>query len=83
MKTFIAAAWLFATAVFGQGQTQNLDQEPVVPAARSINWSSASALKALFKDKAGVKRFLNEVANEGDPRGLHSSRMSTNIASST
>jgi hypothetical protein len=69
-KTFIAAVWLIAMpTVFGQGQTQNRDQEPVVPAARSINWSSASALKALFKDKAGVKRFLNEVANEGDPSG--------------
>lgn len=69
MKTFIAAAWLFATVVFGQGQTQNRDRELVTPAARSINWSSASALNALFKDKASVKRFLNEVANESDPSG--------------
>lgn len=70
MKTFIAAVWLFVTpAVFGQGQTQNRNQEPVTPAARSINWRSASALKALFKDKAGVKRFLNEVINEGDLSG--------------
>jgi hypothetical protein len=51
MKTFIAAVWLFVTpAVFGQGQTQNRNQVPVTPAARSINWRSASALKALFVD---------------------------------
>lgn len=67
MKTFIAAVWLFATpAVFGQGQTQNREREPVTPAARSANWTSASALNGLFKDKAVVKRFLNEVNNAGD-----------------
>jgi|SRR6266542_1111406 len=70
MKTFIAAVWLVTTAaVFGQEHTQNRAQELVTPAARTTNWSSASALNALFKDKARVKRFLNEVANDGDPSG--------------
>ena len=69
MKTFIAAVWLFATAIFGQGQAQNSEQELMTPAARMTNWSSASALNSLFKDKARVRRFLNEVANEGDPSG--------------
>jgi len=58
-----------ATAVFGQAQTQNRDGEPVTPAARSMNWTSAGALNALFNDKARVKRFLNEVANEGATSG--------------
>src|SRR5689334_6844545 len=58
-----------ATAVFGQAQTQNRDREPLTPAARSINWTSAGALNALFNDKARVKRFLNEVANEGATSG--------------
>ena len=71
LNAFIAAVGLFATpAAFGQEQTQNHDQELVTPAARSTNWSSARALNALFKDEASVKRFLNEVANDGDPSGL-------------
>ena len=51
-------------------------------AARTTNWSSASALNALFKDKASVKRLLNEVITEGDLSGLHSSGRCTSIASS-
>ena len=70
MNAFIAAVWLFATqAVFGQGQTQNREPGPIIPAARSISWTSASALNALFKDKADVKRFLNEFVNEGATSG--------------
>ena len=70
MNAFIAAAWLFVTPAFGQEQVQNRDRELVTPAARSINWSSASALNALFKDNGTVKRFMNEVTNDGDPSDL-------------
>ena len=69
MKTFIAVVWVFATAVFRQGQTQNNGQELMTAAASATNWSSARALNSLFNDKARVKRFLNEVANDGDPNG--------------
>src|SRR4051794_7615856 len=69
MKTFIAAVWLFATAIFGQEQSRNHGQELVTAAASATNWSSASALNSLFKDRARVKRFLNEVINEGDLSG--------------
>ena len=69
LRVFLASCALFATAIFGQGQTQDRGQHPMTPAARSANWSSASALSALFKDKATLKRFLNEVINEGDLSG--------------
>jgi hypothetical protein len=70
MKTFVAGLCLSATAtLFGQGHTPSLGQEPVTPAARSTDWKSARALNAVFNDKARVKRFLNEVANEGDRNG--------------
>jgi hypothetical protein len=68
MTTFIAAVCLVATAtVFAH--RQNRGQELVTPTARTINWSSASALNSLFKDKGRVRQFLNEVANDGDPSG--------------
>lgn len=69
MNTFIAAVWLLVTpAVFGQGQPQNRNQEPVTPAAKR-SWTSAAALNRTFKNNAVVKHFLNEVANAGDPGG--------------
>ena len=52
---------LLATALVGQGQTPNSGQELVTAAASTTNWSSASALSSLFKDKARVTRFLNEI----------------------
>jgi hypothetical protein len=64
MKTLVAALLLLATPVLGDVQGQG--REPVSRAASRVNWTSASALNALFKDKASVKRFLNEIANGGD-----------------
>ena len=70
MNAFIVAVWVFATqAPFAQEQTQTRSPGPIIPAAKSINWTSASALNVLFKDNAHVKRFLNELANEGVTSG--------------
>jgi hypothetical protein len=57
------------TAVLGQGQTQNRDPGPIIPAAKGINWTSTSALNAIFKDETDVKRFLNEFVNAGVTSG--------------
>jgi hypothetical protein len=71
MRTFLAVLLVCATPVaFGHGQTRNKDEEPMTQAANRVNWTSAGALNALFKDKGTVKRFLNEVANAGDAIGI-------------
>ena len=60
MTPLVATLWLLATPVLGQGP------ESLTRAARSVNWTSASALNAVLKDTASVKRFLNEIASDGD-----------------
>src|SRR5215203_4540648 len=73
LTIFVAALLLFVTPVaFGQGQTRNRDEEPMSRAAQRVNWTSSSALNAVFRDKPSVKRFLNEVANQGDAIGIES-----------
>jgi hypothetical protein len=55
-----AVALLFATGPAARAQ------EPVTRAARDVSWAAEAALRALFKDAATVRRFLNEIANDGD-----------------
>jgi hypothetical protein len=63
MTPIAAAVLLLATPVLSAGQ------DAVSRAATSVDWTSARALKALFKDKLSVKHFLDEIANEGDTTG--------------
>ena len=63
MRTLVAAS---SCLPLGPRPGPEPGQEPVSRAAGRVDWTSASALNALFKDKVSVKRFLNEVANGGD-----------------
>jgi hypothetical protein len=63
LATVVAAVWLLDAAAPGECQ------ESLSRAASRVNWTSASALEALFKDKSSVKRFLDEIANDGDTSG--------------
>jgi hypothetical protein len=45
---------------------ENSSTAPVMRAARAASWASQSNLRAVFHDAAMVKRFLNDIASEGN-----------------